>query len=96
MAVWRLHVNTGGKSIAQYCLQNNVAAMGWSLDHLTAEERKRIKSFEDYKVLADQIYNDYSSVIRLHDVQPNDIIWMRSADEGKYYFGRRKAYQTVR
>lgn len=88
MAVWRLHVNTGGKSIAQYCLQNNVAAMGWSLDHLTAEERKRIKSFEDYKVLADQIYNDYSSVIRLHDVQPNDIIWMRSADEGKYYFGR--------
>lgn len=89
MAVWRLHVNTGGKSIAQYCLQNNVAAMGWSLDHLTAEERKSIKTFEDYKVLADQIYTDYNSVIRLHDyVKENDIIWMRSADEGKYYFGR--------
>ena len=31
MAVWRLQVNTGGTNVADYCLRNHVAAMGWSL-----------------------------------------------------------------
>ena len=30
MAVWRLQVNTGGANVADYCLQNHVAALwGW-------------------------------------------------------------------
>jgi len=28
MAVWRLQVNTGGANVADYCLQNHVAAFG--------------------------------------------------------------------
>lgn len=28
MAVWRLQVNTGGANVADYCLQNHVAALG--------------------------------------------------------------------
>ena len=27
MAVWRLQVNTGGANVADYCLQNHVAAL---------------------------------------------------------------------
>ena len=34
MAVWRLQVNTGGTNVADYCLKNHVAAMGWSLREL--------------------------------------------------------------
>ena len=39
MAVWRLQVNTGGTNVADYCLKNHVAAMGWSLRELTQAER---------------------------------------------------------
>ena len=28
MAVWRLQLNTGGANVADYCLQNHVAALG--------------------------------------------------------------------
>ena len=35
MAVWRLQVNTGGTNVADYCLKNHIAAMGWSLRELT-------------------------------------------------------------
>ena len=38
MAVWRLQVNTGGTNVADYCLKNHVAAMGWSLRELTQAE----------------------------------------------------------
>ena len=37
MAVWRLQVNTGGTNVADYCLKNHVAAMGWSLRELTRQ-----------------------------------------------------------
>ena len=42
MAVWRLQVNTGGTNVADYCLKNHVAAMGWSLRELTQVERSGI------------------------------------------------------
>ena len=34
MAVWRLQVNTKGNNIFDYCYNNHVAAMGWSLDDI--------------------------------------------------------------
>lgn len=37
MAVWRLQVNTGGANVADYCLQNHVAAL-WA-DKVLAMER---------------------------------------------------------
>lgn len=94
MEVWRLQVNTGEDSIAKYCIENNVAAMGWSLKELSESERKNIKNiktFEDYCKYADKVYKSYASVKRLKEqVKENDIIWMHSRKEGKYYFGRVK------
>lgn len=92
MAVWRLQVNTGGANIADYCLSNHVAAMGWSLDNIPESERDAIQSFDDYDKLAEHTYKNYSSVERLYyEVKESDIIWMRSSSKGKYYFGRVKA-----
>ena len=48
MAVQRLQVNTGGTNVADYCLKNHVAAMGWSLRELTQAERSGIHTFLDY------------------------------------------------
>lgn len=94
MEVWRLQVKTGNKNIAKYCMENHVAAMGWSLKELPESERKNIKNiktFEDYCKYADKVYKSYASVKRLKEqVKENDIIWMHSRDEGKYYFGRVK------
>ena len=94
MEVWRLQVKTGNKNIAKYCIENHVAAMGWSLKELPEGERKNIKNiktFEDYCKYADKVYKSYASVKRLKEqVKENDIIWMHSRDEGKYYFGRVK------
>jgi len=52
MAVWRLQVNTGGTNVADYCLKNHVAAMGWSLRELTQAEHSGIHTFLDYCNLA--------------------------------------------
>lgn len=41
MAVWRLQVNTGGANVADYCLQNHVAAL-WAGKVLAME-----RSFPD-------------------------------------------------
>ena len=84
MAVWRLQVNTGGANIADYCINNHVAAMGWSLDNLSESERDSIQTFDDYDKLAETTYKNYSSVERLYyEVKENDIIWMRSSSKGK-------------
>lgn len=90
MAVWRLQVNTGGANIASYCIENNVAAMGWSLKQIPEADRRKIESFQDYERYADDLYDDkYDSVKRLYyKVKAGDIIWMRM--EGQYYFARVK------
>ena len=95
MAVWRLQVNTGGANIAEYCLANHVAAMGWSLDHLSVDERAKIRTFDGYKNIAKGEYKNIGSVLRLvEDVKKNDLIWMRSRSKGKYYIARVKANST--
>ncbi len=92
MAVWRLQVNTGNANIAEYCINNRVIAMGWSLDDIPENERNTIESYEDYDKLAEKRYKNYSSVERLYyEVKENDIVWMRSSTKGKYYFARVKA-----
>ena len=95
MAVWRLQVNTGGANIAEYCLKNHVAAMGWSLDHLSVEKRAQISTFDDYYTIAKDEYKNINSVHRMvKDVKEGDLIWMRSRIEGKYYIARVKANST--
>ena len=43
MAVWRLQVNPGGANVADYCLQNHVAAL-WA-DKVLAMERLSRQSY---------------------------------------------------
>lgn len=95
MAVWRLQVNTGGTNVADYCLKNHVAAMGWSLRELTQAERSGIHTFLDYCKLATTQYKLFDSVCRMvEDVKEGDLLWMRSRNEGKYYIARVKVNST--
>lgn len=97
MAVWRLQVNTGETNVADYCLKNHVAAMGWSLDRLSQAERAGIHTFSDYCDLARTQYKAFDSVCRMvEDVKEGDLLWMRSRNEGKYYIARVKANSVWR
>lgn len=101
--VWRLHTNTDSKKgkIAQYCLDNKVVAMGWSLTHkhiekLTLkrqervlERKKHIKTYEDFNAIVEKynIYGKYDSVARLSkELAIDDLIWIRL--DGIYWLGR--------
>ena len=97
MNIWKILTKTGNGDISQYCLDNGVAAMGWSLlkdeekhiPEVPLEERKAIASFEDFNKYAINRYKKtgIDNVRRLaKDVKENDIIWLRC--EGKYYFTR--------
>lgn len=84
--IWRLQTNTSGGKIGQYCINHNVAAVGWSLLNLSPKDREAISSFEQYCVYAEEAYNKFNSVQRLYsDVQKGDFIWMRY--NGVYYMG---------
>lgn len=89
MNVWRLQTKTGGGKIAKYCLENNVAAIGWSLKETDQQIRESIQDFETYEKYASSAYKNINNVKRLvYRVQKDDIIWIR--DAGKYYFARVK------
>lgn len=86
MAVWRLQANADRGNIVDYCIQNNVAAMGWSLHDVPKTERSSIKSFDDFCKCAKTQYaaNSFNSVYRLaEDVREGDLIWIRSKELGK-------------
>lgn len=88
MAVWRLQTNTAAGKISDYCISNNVAALGWSLNGIPNAERKSIITFEEYCDYADKLYNSYDSIKRLAEqVKADDLIWIRNK-EGKYYLAR--------
>jgi len=88
MAVWRLQTNTAAGKIADYCISNNVAALGWSLNGIPDAERKSVKTFEEYCAYADKLYTSYGSIKRLAEqVKADDLIWIRNK-EGKYYIAR--------
>ena len=97
MNIWRLQTNTASdeeKKIADYCLENKIIAIGWSLKNLPNDQendRANIVTFDDYiKFIED--YNVYggklnSNVKRFYyDIKTDDLIWMRSS--GIYYLGR--------
>ena len=96
MTVWRLHTQTAwsGGDIAHYCIENNVAAMGWCFSPIYTEENpeleekiRNIKTFSDYWEMAvdNFSYNSVSNVRRLaENVKPGDVIWIHSKD-GFYY-----------
>ncbi len=88
-AVWRLQTNIGIDNIGKYCLDHNVAALGWGLGDNIGKKEKTELSFEEYCIYADDLFDSYDSVIRMHnDAKMNDLIWMKV--EGKYYIARIK------
>lgn len=86
-SVWRLHLNTSQGNIAQYCIENHCAAVGWNLREATDSERRSITCFEEFQNIADRHYDNYDALERLVcDTRENDLIWIRN--EGKYFLGR--------
>lgn len=87
MNVWRLQTKTSKGRISDYCLNNHVAAVGWSLIEIPDFERITIRTFDAYLSYAEIQYDNFDSVKRMYyDVQVGDLIWIR--DGGKYYIGR--------
>ena len=87
--IWRIQTRTSKGDIAQYCLDNNIAAVGWSLTEYSNQDELNHLKFSDYCEYADRFYNSYGSVTRLAcEVKENDIIWMRT--NGVYYLARIK------
>lgn len=84
MNVWRLQTRTSGDGkVAQYCLCNDIAVVGWGV---SGDKREAVANFDSYLKLAKLKYSKgVSSVQRLYSLQPGDLIWMR--DRGKYYIG---------
>lgn len=93
MSVWRLQTNTDDCNISRYCLENHVAAAGWSLKDASQSELHAITSFADFRKLASTYYDSFASVCRLaEETKPGDLIWLRS--EGRYYIARVKENST--
>lgn len=89
MAVWRLQTNTAGGKIADYCIKNNVAALGWSLKEICQSDREQIgKDFKTYCKYAETQYSQFVSAKTLASkkIKCDDLIWMRN--KGKYYIAR--------
>lgn len=94
--VWRIHLIPDAdvsEDVPQYCIDHDIAAMGWSLRGKTTEnERKGIKdNFDLFKQYAEIEYgkSGFSSVKRFCDsIDYNDLI--RTRVHGKYYLARIK------
>lgn len=84
MQIWRLQTRTGAdheNNIADYCYDNQIAALGWQVDTDDAD-----LDYEHYKELSYKKGSKIQSVDRLAaQVQPSDMIWMRN--NGVYYLG---------
>lgn len=92
MSIWRIQSNTSKGNIAKYCINKNIAAMGWSLlEYQGNPSELSFDTFEEYCELADNYYGDNSSYTNnlerlVNQLQVNDLIWIRS--EGVYYCAR--------
>lgn len=86
MSVWRIQTNPSKGNIADYCIRNNVAALGWCLKQTNLSESNGL-TFEEYEELAAKEEYKLDSVNALaKGMQPNDLIWLRKS--GKYYLAR--------
>lgn len=90
--IWRLHTLTKGakdekgkqkiQPIGKYCIEKNIAAIGWSIG------KKDIETFEEYKKCC-PIEEELNSNVKLFYELSNsvgDLIWIRI--DGQYYIGR--------
>jgi hypothetical protein len=95
MTVWRLQTLTGGQgqhNIGQFCLDNSVVAMGWSLESGTRERllaQYPTPTIDQYKKSLEKDIGTNRLPKNLNnflDISQDDIVWMRS--KGVYYFCR--------
>lgn len=104
--IWRLQTKTDSedsKTIADYCLDNNVIAIGWSLQDKTLDERTMsenekdalkkerdsISNFKEYERIYKKFYNSKISlqIYKLHDEIKVNDL-IWMRYSGKYYLGR--------
>lgn len=86
MSIWRIQTNTSKGDIADYCINNTVAALGWSLSCPGLSELSGL-TFDKYCKFAEAEGYKLDSVKKLKlEVELNDLIWMRKG--GKYYLAR--------
>lgn len=92
MSVWRLIIHTN--EVNKYCLEHNVAAMGWSFNDLSpryselkAKADSLSDNWEDFVDCAEAMEYDFDSVIKLHnEVTAGDFIW--TCLNESYYLAR--------
>lgn len=91
--VWRIHLLKDipeSPNYGEYCLKNNIAAMGWILDDYNADIKAgkiKIESYSDYAKYAKECFDKFDDVRRLaEEVKPGDFIWTRV--DGKYYLAK--------
>ena len=87
--VWRIHLQES-PNYGEYCLKNNIAAMGWILekynDKIQSGEIK-IENYADYASYAKKCHDKFNDVHRLaEEVKPGDFIW--TCVNGKYYLAK--------
>ena len=70
MTVWRIQSNTSKLNIAEYCINNHIAAMGWSLLEYEGETSDlQFDTFEEYCELAENYYGQRKISICIHIIQ---------------------------
>ena len=92
--VWRIHLleDIKGKSpnYGNYCLNKNVAAMGWILNKYNDDIKAgkiTIKNYADYAKYAEKCHDKFHDVRRLaKDIKPGDYIW--TCVDKKYYIAK--------
>ena len=95
--IWRIQTKPASKSnesVASFFIQNNIAAVGWSLKDDLFEnkvelknERSKISNYKEYEEIAKKFYPEINNVKRLAiDLKENDLIWMRY--KGIYYLAK--------
>lgn len=91
--VWRIYLLKDiptSPNYGNYCLNKNIAAMGWILEKYNDDIKAgkiEIKTYEDYAYYAAKCYKNFGDVRRLaEDVKPGDFIW--TYVDGNYYLAK--------
>lgn len=89
MNVWRVQTKIGGiDDISEYCIKNNVIALGWGYHEEYLKYGKKISTFGEYVKFVESLGDKVNkNVERLAtQVQKGDLVWLRH--NGRYYLGR--------
>ena len=95
--VWRIHLRKGGVkdsvSIGDYCIKNNIAAMGWILKKNNEKIKSGeiiITSYADYeKYVGYEDYKEHHCVKTLAlKIKPGDYIWTYLKADKTYYLAK--------